>query len=1201
MNAVESGNFEPAVDTGNERLLSVEACFGMTETSDSDKENTEPSRAKQSDGIEEGRKCNKLGVANMPAAEAAHVDFAISTDAEPLLVYDEWLNVMDEWLHYMEPRLDSNQLNMEPITSDSAEQIEQQSVGVRTHVESINPGVSVRSATVVLNNDAAVGTSIEPPLASDVSFDIAKPDIDSHEESLAEQCVMLSAQPPGGVCESTDRCFEADGRLNATKSQAKITCDDEKVHDEKDSSVAGLGVISVLLTDVRDVPQQEHSKTVELEVEFVSESEGSDIISLTSIRDHGKFMNAENCNINGEADINIVGSDTSDSEVESVGEAETVAERSNIYVKCSNNVDGRRVFDKKHFCMFCNVSSTNLTKHILNRHKSEDYVKQVILKPKKSRERKLLLDKMRYLGDYRHNCEVRSSGAGEIIPWRSPPETVPAESYVPCPDCFAFFQNEHLWRHHKVCEFCPRTHKHHSFRNVRAEAELLLPSSHEISDGLRSDVFGIMSWDEISILAKNDGLIIKFGEKLYDKHRNLKHLHQHISTKMRELARFVIAMRSVDESVTWLSDCLHPSKFDSVIKAVKKVCGYADATNKFQTPSLALKLGHSLKKCCAIAVCVSIKEGDRDKRKVCEDFMFLCDREWSTAVSSAALSTLQAQKMNKPQMLPLTEDIQTLNRYINEESKKCMELLEAGASPETWTNLGKLTLVAIILFNRRRGGEAERLLLGNYLQRNKTPLAIKDISDSLSQVEKTLCSTYCRVEIRGKRGRTVPVILTPKNVKAIDVLNASRQTVGISEENPYVFAKLRSNAALRASDCLRSFAVLCGAKSPENLTSTRLRKHIATTSQILNLQECELDLLAGFLGHDLRVHRQFYRLPEDTLQLAKVSKILLAYDRGDIAAYKGKSMEEIDIGDVDVSEDEESAAGNCELEFSRKMKPATDIATCNSSSSVQNKPPGMLHSTAPVSSHIRQPNTIIAACATMPSQCKGQQMSQMQALDSSPVYITPQEVESSFDTNPDPVQHAVTDSRCEDYDDQMHRDHKQGKRLLSQGGDNMEVETQLDFHKQKQRRLSHVKDKLEDETQSAVRKRRKRLQPQDDEGSGTKTQSQVLSLNQRMSNDDDDKDFDPQGLESDDDSIDYPVRQNEKRRKRTTSKHRSSVAFSQISTKSSDGETLHTFLSCFVAPLSYLSGDLCFQFQLVLLMLCYAGTAILFLLICVIV
>jgi hypothetical protein len=55
MNAVESGNFEPAVDTGNERLLSVEACFGMTETSDSDKENTEPSRAKQSDGIEEGR------------------------------------------------------------------------------------------------------------------------------------------------------------------------------------------------------------------------------------------------------------------------------------------------------------------------------------------------------------------------------------------------------------------------------------------------------------------------------------------------------------------------------------------------------------------------------------------------------------------------------------------------------------------------------------------------------------------------------------------------------------------------------------------------------------------------------------------------------------------------------------------------------------------------------------------------------------------------------------------------------------------------------------------------------------------------------------------------------------------------------------------------------------------------------------------
>ena len=62
--------------------------------------------------------------------------------------------------------------------------------------------------------------------------------------------------------------------------------------------------------------------------------------------------------------------------------------------------------------------------------------------------------------------------------------------------------------------------------------------------------------------------------------------------------------------------------------------------NKYKTPSLALKLGHSLKKCCAVAICSSIKANDGEKRQSLEDFMYLCDKTWSTEVSSVNLSTL---------------------------------------------------------------------------------------------------------------------------------------------------------------------------------------------------------------------------------------------------------------------------------------------------------------------------------------------------------------------------------------------------------------------------------------------------------------------------------------------------------------------------------------------------------------------------------
>ena len=66
-------------------------------------------------------------------------------------------------------------------------------------------------------------------------------------------------------------------------------------------------------------------------------------------------------------------------------------------------------------------------------------------------------------------------------------------------------------------------------------------------------------------------------------------------------------------------------------------------------------------------------------------------------------------------------------------------------------------------------------------------------------------------------------------------------------------------------------------------------------SKVLNLKDTEMDQLADFMGHDIRVHRQFYRLPEGTLQLAKISKVLLALEQGRIAEFNGKNIEEINI------------------------------------------------------------------------------------------------------------------------------------------------------------------------------------------------------------------------------------------------------------------------------------------------------------------
>ena len=155
------------------------------------------------------------------------------------------------------------------------------------------------------------------------------------------------------------------------------------------------------------------------------------------------------------------------------------------------------------------------------------------------------------------------------------------------------------------------------------------------------------------------------------------------------------------------------------------------------------------------------------------------------------------------------------------------------------------------------------------------------------------------VEIRGKRGRKVPVILTSEMTNSISLLIKTRKDVGIPEENPYVFARpsRQSLEHLRACDCLRKFANECEPplSSPENVTSTKLRKYIATISQVLCMNETEVDWLARHLGHNIRVHRDFYRLHESTIEIAKVSKLLLTVDQGETSKFAGKTLQEINL------------------------------------------------------------------------------------------------------------------------------------------------------------------------------------------------------------------------------------------------------------------------------------------------------------------
>lgn len=131
---------------------------------------------------------------------------------------------------------------------------------------------------------------------------------------------------------------------------------------------------------------------------------------------------------------------------------------------------------------------------------------------------------------------------------------------------------------------------------------------------------------------------------------------------------------------------------------------------------------------------------------------------------------------------------------------------------------------------------------------------------------------------------------------SMELLVKNRQACGVLDEKKFFFAKpMTETSYYKGTDCIRKVAHQCGAKHPKTLSSTKLRKHIAMLSKVLNLTDTELDQLADFMGHDIRVHRKFYRLPEGTLQLAKISKVLMALEQGRVSEFKGKNLDEINL------------------------------------------------------------------------------------------------------------------------------------------------------------------------------------------------------------------------------------------------------------------------------------------------------------------
>ncbi|KAI8437386.1 hypothetical protein MSG28_011719 [Choristoneura fumiferana] len=296
---------------------------------------------------------------------------------------------------------------------------------------------------------------------------------------------------------------------------------------------------------------------------------------------------------------------------------------------------------------------------------------------------------------------------------------------------------------------------------------------------LKEEVFCKMRPDRVSLEAKKDSLICAFGAQYLRIHRE-KHFINVTSRKMRELAKLFIELKKLKPGLKDLMDALKPQNYDIIITATKKVASYDDKLDRYGAPTYAMNISTSLKQCCNIAIMNILKSGSRVQTATMQadvkTLIQLIEANWKFDVSSQACSDLNLKKWNKVTMVPLASDLKLLKDHLCEKAKTAASKLSLVDSTdvEAYITLTETVYCRVILLNRRRPGELQRLLLSTYQECRNENNAYEEFYRAISATEKLLINSFKRIVIRGKRGRGVPVLFTEDTQRDIDLLQYVR-------------------------------------------------------------------------------------------------------------------------------------------------------------------------------------------------------------------------------------------------------------------------------------------------------------------------------------------------------------------------------------------------------------------------------------------
>lgn len=489
---------------------------------------------------------------------------------------------------------------------------------------------------------------------------------------------------------------------------------------------------------------------------------------------------------------------------------------------------------------------------------------------------------MRKAGTHKWNSDIELN-KNELIPCRRPRGNSIQEAirWTTCPYCRGSYTKKGLRQHVAGCPAKIQLNPAKQDQRILTKLSTIVETRiHDNASTRLVEVMGFMQDDEIVRLVKFDWLLIVFGNKMCCKYTP-HYQESMIRERLRLAGRILNEIKMIDPNVTDFASIYHVERYDALVAAIKIIGRFDPHSNEFGAPAMASNAVTFIKIIGKYLSAEYIRLRDPKNKAETSDFLAYMDTDIDISINKLVAETQAKMRRQKQQNIPTMEDVKKLIRHINFERNLCFQKLSDTYSYDNWLKLAELSMAWIVVFNRRRIGEVQNILVDEFLDRQSIDNdSNEQMLKTLSADAKSIAKKFKRMKIRGKRGRTVPVLLKPAIDKGIQLLLDTRQKAGLSTDNQFLF-ELPSSSNLKirvvdACEILRNLSISCGAKNPSSLRATNLRKHMATTCVSLELSDALVSEVADFMGHAEKIHREYYRqntIDREVVQMAQLLEL----------------------------------------------------------------------------------------------------------------------------------------------------------------------------------------------------------------------------------------------------------------------------------------------------------------------------------------